>query len=208
MDKGIRGNPHAFVHLLIVSLPDFTESDAPWRVPHSDPTDWFNYGFDEYTWSAYRLKQNSLRETNQNDRLDSLIPNGVPPISGMPGMPMPLGGPQAPIGMQQMQGFVDISAEDKATLEQIMVRGGDISQMDPAAFLQLMQQRGGAQGNGASAANQTPGFMVGGNGYGQQNQPQQQMGFGFDASAMAGGDGRNRAGNFGARGRGGNRRNW
>ncbi|KAI9723952.1 MAG: hypothetical protein M1812_000670 [Candelaria pacifica] len=190
---------------------DFSENEAPWRVPRSDPTDWFNYGFDEYTWSSYRLKQNTLRESNQKERLDNLLPNAMPPIPGMPSLSIPPGGSQPPIGMPPMQGFNDIPPEMQAMMAQMVSQGGDISQMDPAAFfqqMQQMQQGSSAQGNGPSNANQAQGYMGGGPAYGQQGQAQQQMGFGYDPAAMAGGDGRNRGGNFAGRGRGGNRRNW
>ncbi len=211
MDKGMQVRSKRYILLLTFLMLDFSENEAPWRVPRSDPTDWFNYGFDEYTWSAYRLKQNTLRESNQKERLDNLLPNAMPSLPGMPGMPIPPGGSQAPIGVPPMQNFSDIPPEMQAMMAQIASQGGDISQMDPAAFfqqMQQMQQGGGAQGSGPSNAGQAQGFMGGGPGYGQQGQTQQQMGFGYDPAAMGGGDGRNRGGSFGGRGRAGNRRNW
>ncbi|KAJ3056124.1 cleavage polyadenylation factor subunit fip1 [Rhizophlyctis rosea] len=36
--------------------------DKPWRRPGSDITDYFNYGFNEQTWTAYCAKQKRLRE--------------------------------------------------------------------------------------------------------------------------------------------------
>jgi len=41
---------------------DFPEDDKPWRKPGTDMTDYFNYGFDEFTWASYCLKQESLRK--------------------------------------------------------------------------------------------------------------------------------------------------
>ena len=34
----------------------------PWRAPGADPSDYFNYGFDEFTWAAYCDKQSNLKE--------------------------------------------------------------------------------------------------------------------------------------------------
>ncbi|CAG8721604.1 5941_t:CDS:10, partial [Racocetra persica] len=36
--------------------------DKPWRKPGADITDYFNYGFNEYTWKAYCAKQKQMRE--------------------------------------------------------------------------------------------------------------------------------------------------
>ncbi|EEB05935.1 mRNA cleavage and polyadenylation specificity factor complex subunit [Schizosaccharomyces japonicus yFS275] len=36
--------------------------DKPWRKPGADITDYFNYGFDEFTWAAYCTKQSKIRE--------------------------------------------------------------------------------------------------------------------------------------------------
>jgi pre-mRNA 3'-end-processing factor FIP1 len=41
---------------------DLLPSDKPWRKPGADVTDYFNYGFDEFTWTAYCEKQAGLRE--------------------------------------------------------------------------------------------------------------------------------------------------
>lgn len=39
--------------------------EKPWRKPGADISDWFNYGFNEDTWNAYREKQNQIRAMNQ-----------------------------------------------------------------------------------------------------------------------------------------------
>ncbi len=36
--------------------------DKPWRKPGADMTDYFNYGFNEYTWKMYCQKQKLMRE--------------------------------------------------------------------------------------------------------------------------------------------------
>ena len=41
---------------------DILPSEKPWRKPGSDVTDYFNYGFDEFTWTAYCQKQEGLRD--------------------------------------------------------------------------------------------------------------------------------------------------
>ncbi|CAI2165184.1 13716_t:CDS:10 [Funneliformis geosporum] len=43
-----------------VDLDSF--EDKPWRKPGADITDYFNYGFNEYTWKAYCAKQKQMRE--------------------------------------------------------------------------------------------------------------------------------------------------
>jgi hypothetical protein len=35
--------------------------DKPWRAEGADPSDWFNYGFNEETWRRYCEKQLRLR---------------------------------------------------------------------------------------------------------------------------------------------------
>ncbi|KAF8248738.1 Fip1-domain-containing protein [Wilcoxina mikolae CBS 423.85] len=41
---------------------DILTSERPWRKPGSDVSDYFNYGFDEFTWTAYCQKQEGLRD--------------------------------------------------------------------------------------------------------------------------------------------------
>lgn len=72
--------------------------DKPWRAPGADISDYFNYGFDELTWSAYCHKQDKLRgEFNPLKILAKIMggpggkmppmPNMPFPFPGMPGMP-------------------------------------------------------------------------------------------------------------------------
>lgn len=70
-------------------------ADKPWRKPGADVTDYFNYGFDEFTWTAYCQKQESLREEYDPHKLMEQmmmlsgmgigIP-GMDPTAGMPDM--------------------------------------------------------------------------------------------------------------------------
>ncbi|KAF8535934.1 Fip1 motif-domain-containing protein [Trichophaea hybrida] len=41
---------------------DILPSERPWRKPGADVSDYFNYGFDEFTWTAYCQKQEGLRD--------------------------------------------------------------------------------------------------------------------------------------------------
>jgi len=37
-----------------------TMAEKPWRLPGSDISDWFNYGFDEISWEAYCYRRRDL----------------------------------------------------------------------------------------------------------------------------------------------------
>lgn len=88
-----------------INLQDLKEK--PWRQPGADVSEYFNYGFDEFTWTAYCSKQDKLRsDFNPQKVMMSMMPMGMPPIMmGMPGFQMPPGGqmPQIPQGPQQQQ---------------------------------------------------------------------------------------------------------
>lgn len=43
--------------------------DKPWRLPGADITDYFNYGFDEFTWTAYCQKQTRIRQDFAPDKV-------------------------------------------------------------------------------------------------------------------------------------------
>ena len=135
-------------------------------------TDYFNYGFDEFTWANYCIKQQSVRKDNidskkQMDELQSFLGTGMPGLSGMPSGPAGMPNPnEVPPEMQQMFG-------------QMMAQGMDPSQMDPAVFMQMMSGGQGGQANDQG---------YGGQNYGQRNQ--QQSGYGFGGNQ--GGRGRGR----------------
>lgn len=191
----------------MLTLLDLTENEKAWRRPGTDITDYFNYGFDEFTWALYASKQETLQsEYNQEkvaqnnkkmfEDLNMMMSMGVMP--GMPGMPAGTGGAQMP-------GMDSIPPEMQQMMQQMMASGMDPSQMDPAAMFAAMQgnQGGATASGGAQSGNQGQGFgATGGFAQGQN----QQMGFGYDQNMMQSADQRNRGGNFG-RGRGG-RRNW
>ncbi|KAK9238378.1 Fip1 motif-domain-containing protein [Lipomyces kononenkoae] len=43
--------------------------DKPWRKPGADITDYFNYGFDEFSWTTYCLRQDKLRDEYDTNKL-------------------------------------------------------------------------------------------------------------------------------------------
>ncbi|MCJ1468021.1 cleavage polyadenylation factor subunit fip1 [Pseudocyphellaria aurata] len=185
---------------------DFSEDDKPWRRPGTDMTDYFNYGFDEFTWASYCLKQDSLRKEvsdskKQMEDMQSFLnmPGAITALPGMPGQPA--------AAQPSMGAIGDIPPEMQQMMAQMMAQGVDLSQMDPTIFMQQMMQGGQAGANGAQAQN------FGNQNFGQQGQNQQQMGFGYGSTSggaggggagggAAGGGGRNQGG------RGPNRRNW
>ncbi|TVY51051.1 Pre-mRNA polyadenylation factor FIP1 [Lachnellula cervina] len=182
---------------------DLNENEKPWRRPGTDVSDYFNYGFDEFTWALYASKQETIRSEFNQDKIaqnqkkmfedmNLMVMGGMPGMSGMPGMPAGAGG-----AMPSMEG---ITPEMQSAMMQMMGSGMDPSQMDPAAMFAAMQ--GGANaggGGGAQGGNQGQGFG-GQGGFGQGQGQQMDYGYG------QGQGGNNRGGNFG-RGRGG-RRNW
>jgi pre-mRNA 3'-end-processing factor FIP1 len=56
IDKVAEYNGESLFNLDLESL-----EEKPWRKPGADVTDYFNYGFDEFTWTAYTSKQTNLR---------------------------------------------------------------------------------------------------------------------------------------------------
>ncbi|KAE8356347.1 Fip1 motif-domain-containing protein, partial [Aspergillus coremiiformis] len=94
---------------------DFPEDDKPWRRPGSDISDYFNYGFDEFTWASYVLKQQELRkevgdQKRQLDDMQTFLSMGLPPMPGGP-QPGPGGPGGAPPPMPGMPGMPDMSPD-------------------------------------------------------------------------------------------------
>ncbi|GAQ03084.1 pre-mRNA polyadenylation factor fip1 [Aspergillus lentulus] len=179
-----------------------TEDDKPWRRPGSDISDYFNYGFDEFTWASYVLKQQELRKEVQDqkkqlDDMQNFLTMGLPPMPGAPGPAAPPG--SAPPAMPGIPGMPDMSPDMmQGMLASMMSQGMDPSSMDPMSFMQHAQAMMGGQG-GAGAGQQQgqPGFggQSQGSGFGGQGGGQPHMGFG----------GYDQRGGFGGRGRG---RRW
>ncbi|KIW11825.1 hypothetical protein PV08_09098 [Exophiala spinifera] len=183
-----------------------SESSKPWRKPGADITDYFNYGFDEFTWASYCLKQQTMpkeiKEINQQAEQMKAFVEGIPGggAGGIPGMPPLPGGASGPASGGGVVGLgggaPDMSAmamPSEAQMQQMFAamtsQGLDPTTMDPNQFMQFMAAGGAGAGGG--------GMMVG-----QGGPPTGPGGFGGGGFDQGGGGG------FG-RGRGkGGRRNW
>ncbi|KAI4103354.1 MAG: hypothetical protein LQ339_004276 [Xanthoria mediterranea] len=169
---------------LIQAYIDFSEDDKPWRRPGTDLTDFFNYGFDEFTWASYCLKQDTLRKevTGTKKQMEDMqnfmnMPGGMPPIPGMPTAPSGQGAVPA------MPGMEGIPQELQQMMQQMISQGMDPTQISPEMMMQMMTGQGGATGNPSQSQGQSFG---GGQNFGQQNQNQ---GFGYGAGGGRGGRG-------------------
>ncbi|KAK4238741.1 Fip1 motif-domain-containing protein [Achaetomium macrosporum] len=189
---------------------DLPDNDKPWRKPGTDLSDYFNYGFDEFTWALYAQKQEALRgeynpeaiaQSNKKmmeDMTNMMMMGGMPPLApgGMPGAGGAGGagpGGAGPGGQGGMlpPGMEGLSPEIQAMMQQMMASGMDPSQMDMGAMAGMFG--GGGAPGGAGQGGQGQGFGGGfGGGQGQ--------GYGYDQQ-MGGGGG----GGRGGRGRG---RRW
>ncbi len=175
-----------------------SESTKPWRKPGADVTDFFNYGFDEFTWASYCLKQQTMPKevkeiTAQAEQMKAFV-EGIPGQGGMPGMPgMPGAAPTGPADMGQMPGMPN-EAQMQQMFAAMASQGMDPSSMDPSQFMQFMSGPGASMMGGPQPPT-GPSAGFGGQGGG---------GGGFDQGGGPGG-----GGGFGGRGRGkGGRRNW
>ncbi|QIW99699.1 hypothetical protein AMS68_005217 [Peltaster fructicola] len=134
---------------------DLAEHSKPWRLPGTDVTDFFNYGFDEYTWTQYCAKQQSMSNNiselkDQDTMMKSMLNMG----EGMPDMNQM---------MQMMMGGM----------------GGDPSKMD---FSQMMSM--GMPGMPPAGQQPNAGFnnaQAGFNGQQGSGSPLPQAGQGFQA---------------------------
>ncbi|EEP79768.1 predicted protein [Uncinocarpus reesii 1704] len=191
---------------------DFPEDDKPWRRPGSDISDYFNYGFDEFTWASYCLKQQDLRKEvgDQKKQLQEmqaflgLAPGGMPRMPGPPqpppgGVAGPGGGPPQGAGPQNVMpgmppGMPELSADMmQGMLAGMMAQGLDPSAMDPMTFMQHAQAMlgGGQPGAGTPQGSQAGyGAQPTPQGFGGQPGGQQQMGYGgYDQRGAAFGGG-------------------
>ncbi|KAK6461576.1 Fip1 motif-domain-containing protein [Scheffersomyces coipomensis] len=101
----------------ITQLDLETLKEKPWRAPGVDISDYFNYGFNEFSWIAYCFKQDKTRgEFKPETIMAQMMASGNPPLpTGAPmppgmNMNMPPGMPNMPPGMPPMgmmpQGFM------------------------------------------------------------------------------------------------------
>ena len=164
-----------------------SESSKPWRKPGADITDFFNYGFDEFTWASYCLKQQQMPKevkeiTAQAEQMKAFV-EGIPG-GGMPGMPPMPGAAAGDLSQMAMPSEAQMQQMFSAMTSQ----GLDPTTMDPSQFMQFMATGAGMMGQPQPPTGPSAGFSGGGGGGG-----------GFDQGG---------GGSFG-RGRGkGGRRNW
>lgn len=111
-----------------------SELSKPWRKPGADVTDYFNYGFDEFTWASYCLKKQTMpkevkainQETEQLKAFMDQMPG-----SGMPGMPGMPSGPAAN-AMPEMPGMPGMPGDMQQMMDYMKMQG-----IDPAQFMQM-----------------------------------------------------------------------
>lgn len=85
-----------------------TLENKPWRQPGADITEYFNYGFDEFTWTAYCQKQTSIRTDYAPNKvmegmMGAMDPSMMGPMGA--GLMMP---PMDPNLMSQMYGQMNM----------------------------------------------------------------------------------------------------
>ncbi|EON60979.1 hypothetical protein W97_00189 [Coniosporium apollinis CBS 100218] len=164
---------------------DLAEHTKPWRLPGADQSDFFNYGFDEFTWEMYRLKQQSMAKVQEEQKaetkhLEMFLTGG----GGMPGIPpappgpsstqqigpvsgMERGGPSGTLllgagslrGEPGSLGQGNMGMEDpvmQLVMQHIMANGMDFSQIGPQDFEQLYRQIAAQQGAGGAGPPQGP----------------------------------------------------
>lgn len=138
---------------------DLAEETKPWRLPGADQSDYFNYGFDEFSWEMYRSKQelmkNTLKEQTAEQQQMMAMMGGLPGPGGAP--------PNAPTG-PSMPGMPS-EAEMMQMMQQMAAQGMDPSSMDFNQMMSMMSNGGGMGGFGGPQGNQG-GFSGGGGGGG------------------------------------------
>ncbi|KAK3306363.1 Fip1 motif-domain-containing protein [Chaetomium strumarium] len=134
---------------------DLPDNDKPWRKPGAVLSDYFNYGFDEFTWALYAQKQEALRgeynaeaiaQSNKKmmeEMTNLMMMGGMPglgaPGGGMPGVGVGAAGGAAQAasgqgGAMMPPGMEGLSPEMQAMMQQMMASGMDPSQMDMGAM--------------------------------------------------------------------------
>jgi pre-mRNA 3'-end-processing factor FIP1 len=137
---------------------DLIEHEKPWRRPGADQSDWFNYGFDEFTWSTYCLRQKTVADAiveqkEENTKFEMRFGGGGGGGGMMPGMPAAAkpraANPMAAMagGMPGMGGMPDQQEFQVAMMEAMRQQGvSDPSKVDFNAFMAQLQGGGGMMG--------------------------------------------------------------
>ncbi|KAF2121118.1 Fip1 motif-domain-containing protein [Lophiotrema nucula] len=151
---------------------DMAEATKPWRLPGADQSDYFNYGFDEFTWEMYRQRQTNMQNTlagqkaevQQFQQMFGGMPGNPAPnttgagAGGVPGAPTgPGGGGGMGAGMGMPPGGIN-EEQMQMMMAQMAQSGMDPSQMDFGTFMAMAGGFGAAGGGGG------PGFGGGGGG--------------------------------------------
>jgi pre-mRNA 3'-end-processing factor FIP1 len=158
---------------------DLAEHTKPWRLPGTDQTDYFNYGFDEYTWTQYCVRQQTMGGTISQLKQDDAQMKAFFGAGGAPG-----GGG----GAQQQAGPPAMPPDMMGMDPQMMAQQMGV----PVEFVQQMMQNGGmppmgGPGMGGQQGGQQ-GFNSQGGGFGNDNSsPQPQNGQGFQPPSGPGG---------------------
>jgi len=161
---------------------DLAEEQKIWRKPGEDQSDYFNYGFDEFTWELYRQRQVTMANTLQQQKNDMVqMQQMMGPMPGMPSMPgpgqgnAPAGAPSGPGGGAIGPGGMNEAQQMEMMFQQMAQSGMDPSQMDFNTFMQMAGQGmgafpggpGGQQGGGFQQGNQGGGGRGGRGGRGR-----------------------------------------
>ncbi|KAL6710003.1 hypothetical protein ACN47E_009794 [Coniothyrium glycines] len=165
---------------------DLAEEQKIWRKPGEDQSDYFNYGFDEFTWELYRQRQVSMANTLQMQKNDmAQMQQMMGPMPGMPGMGggnagggggaqqgagngVPAGAPAGPGGAGVATGGVappmgpggmNEQQQMEMMFQQMAQSGMDPSQMDFNTFMQMAGQGMGGFPSGPSGNQGGGGFQ-------------------------------------------------
>jgi pre-mRNA 3'-end-processing factor FIP1 len=169
---------------------DLVEHEKPWRRPGADQSDYFNYGFDEFTWSTYCMRQKTMGEALNEQKAESASFEMMMGGMGMPGMPQMPGAPAGPAAQSGMPTMPTMPGMDgmgmpnqeqmAAALQQAMIAQGvsDPSHVDFNLFMQQQMQGGGQMGQ-AGVPQGPAAQQHGGYGGGQQGWQGQGGGGGY-----------------------------
>jgi pre-mRNA 3'-end-processing factor FIP1 len=160
---------------------DLADATKPWRLPGSDQSDYFNYGFDEFTWEMYRQRQAGMAanlnaqkaETAQFQQMfmPGMSAPGPNPAAGAGGVPNAPSGPSGGGGGMRggagdagMGGMPDLNEEQMMQMmSQMQASGMNPQNMDFNTFMQMAGGMG-MGGPGPGFGNQPQGNHGGGGG--------------------------------------------
>lgn len=152
---------------------DLAESTKPWRLPGADQSDYFNYGFDEFTWEMYRVRQNDMKaslaqQKAETEHMQQMLARmgGGPGPGAAPGPAIPTGpaagaggaGGGGPANMPMPGGMNEEMMAQ--VFQQMMAQGIDPSTMDFNSFMSMAS--GGAMPGFGAPTGPAAGFGGGG----------------------------------------------